>query len=116
MSIKKRNRRVIESDDDEEAILEEKMEAVEEQPSTQEHRTEELTATTKKLKLDPISPKTPKAQPIAVRESETVKPLSSNDAKVQEEEAEKPADDDGEVDAKVEADEIKQEKEAAAKW
>ncbi|KAF9085425.1 hypothetical protein BGX23_009674 [Mortierella sp. AD031] len=117
MSVKKRSRRVIESDDEEEPVVEEKMETTEEQPSTQEHRDEDLTATTKKLKLGPISPKKPKAQPIEAKEPETVMPSAPKVTKVQEEEAKKSAgDDDDEVDAKVEADEIKQEKEAAAKW
>ncbi|KAF9427908.1 hypothetical protein BGZ94_003881 [Podila epigama] len=49
LKVKKRNRRVIDTDDDDEA----------EEPEvslTQEHREDELAATTKKLKLDPLAP------------------------------------------------------------
>lgn len=123
MSVKKRYRRVLESDDEEEVSVEERTEAVEELPSTQEHRDEELTATTKRLKLDPTSPKKPKAQPITGNDPAATKPTaptkdvkSIKDVKDQEEEVKKPAEDEDEIDDKGEADEIEQEKESAAKW
>ncbi|KAG0340711.1 hypothetical protein BG000_011268 [Podila horticola] len=73
--IRKRSRRVIDTDDEDEPIAP----AVEAEASlTQEHRDEELTATTKKLKLDPTSPKKSKASSAVVTEKtetteETVK-------------------------------------------
>ncbi|KAG0036991.1 hypothetical protein BGZ82_003319 [Podila clonocystis] len=63
--IKKRSRRVIDTDDEDEPIAL----AVEADVSlTQEHREEELNATTKKLKLDPNSPKKPKGAPAVAKE------------------------------------------------
>ncbi|KAG0297111.1 hypothetical protein BGZ96_007662 [Linnemannia gamsii] len=124
VSVKKRHRRVIESDDEEEDVsVEEKTETMEEQPSTQEHRDEELTTTTKRLKLDPNSPKKPKAQPLAVKESGITKPEApakeaedAKDVKDKEEEVKKPSVEEDNIDDKTEADEIEQEKESAAKW
>lgn len=56
---------MIDTDDEDEPTAS----AVEAEPSlTQEHREEELTATTKKLKLDPTSPKKPKASSTVVKE------------------------------------------------
>ncbi|KAF9382853.1 hypothetical protein CPB97_006899 [Podila verticillata] len=63
--IKKRTRRVIDTDDEDEPTAP----IVEAEPSlTLEHREEELTATTKKLKLDPTSPKKPKVPSTVVKE------------------------------------------------
>ncbi|KAF8945628.1 hypothetical protein BGZ47_002283 [Haplosporangium gracile] len=122
VSVKKRHRRVIESEDEaEDAIVEEKTETIEEHSSTQEHKDEELTATTKRLKLDPTSPRKPKAQPIAVKEPVATKLEALTkyvkDVKDQEEEIKEPAEDEEDInDDEVEAEEIEQEKESAAKW
>ncbi|KAG0279487.1 hypothetical protein BGZ95_001070 [Linnemannia exigua] len=124
VSAKKRNRRVIQSDDeDEDVAVEEKTQAVEEKPSTQEHKDEDLTATTKRLKLDPTSPKKPKAQPVEAKKPVAIKSAAPtkdikdiNDTNVNDEEIQKPAENDDDVDAKDEADEIEQDKESAAKW
>ncbi|KAF9925522.1 hypothetical protein FBU30_004686 [Linnemannia zychae] len=114
ISAKKRIRRVITSDDEENELT-----------STQEHKEEELAATTKRLKLDPISPKKPKAQSISINESiatkSTTPTMNSNDVKGsddiknQESEGNIPADDD-DIAAESVTEEIEQEKEAAAKW
>lgn len=65
LKIRKRSRRVIDTDDEDEPIAP----AVEAEASlTQEHRDEELTATTKKLKLDPTSPKKSKLSSAVVAE------------------------------------------------
>jgi DNA ligase-1 len=124
VSVKKRHRKVIESDDEEEDVaVEEKTETVEIQLSIQEYKDEELTATTKRLKLDPTSPKKPKAQPLAAKEpvgTKTAAPVKEDvdvkDVKDKEEVVKKPAEDEDDIDDKFEADEIEQEKESAAKW
>ncbi|KAG0051537.1 hypothetical protein BGZ83_003578 [Gryganskiella cystojenkinii] len=122
--VRKRTRRVIESDDED--VVQESTEVTEEiqelpaSSSTQEHREDELATTTKKLKLDPTSPKKPKTQPIV--EKHPVKPSEATEAiNTPERPIETPDDEDAEVKAAAAEDiaEAKEEveiKQAAAKW
>ncbi|KAF9189923.1 hypothetical protein BGZ51_009135 [Haplosporangium sp. Z 767] len=116
--IKKRSRRVIASDDEEdteETIVE--VEKVKEQLSTQEHKAEDLAATTKRLKLDAASPKKPGTQSIVVKE-----PMVEAKETETESDTKESMDEVAIAEAEDRAEEIEQEKEAieiketAAKW
>ncbi|KAG0297474.1 hypothetical protein BGZ98_000581 [Dissophora globulifera] len=126
VAIRKRSRRIIDSEDEGEddgpadVAIE-----VEEHSLTQEHRDEDLTATTKKLKLDPSSPRKPKSVPIKSKKpppaakTDTAEPESRTEStsKSIEDDIEDNIEEDEEV-----AEELEQEKDdveikqAAAKW
>ncbi|KAF9327872.1 hypothetical protein BG006_008874 [Podila minutissima] len=123
--IKKRTRRVIDTDDEDEPIAL----AVEAEISlTQEHREEELTATTKKLKLDPTSPQKPKASSTITKEKtkenvqETVKEVKEKAKAVVEDVVETHSVSEDKEFEEAEKEDEEQEKEAveikqaAAKW
>ncbi|KAF9298655.1 hypothetical protein BGZ74_009286 [Mortierella antarctica] len=123
--IKKRTRRVIDTDDEDEPIAL----AVEAEISlTQEHREEDLTATTKKLKLDPTSPQKPKASSTITREKtketvqETVKEVKEKAKAVVEDVVETHSVSEDKEFEEAEKEDEEQEKEAveikqaAAKW
>ncbi|KAF9996618.1 hypothetical protein BGZ79_009653 [Entomortierella chlamydospora] len=120
VKVRKRVRRTIQSDDEEEQVTETVVSDVKVSSSTQDHRDEELTATTKKLKLDPASPKKPKAQPIDTKDTQTVakevepdvtKDIGNETPSVDEAQEE----DEDQVDL-IEQKEAVEIKEAAAKW
>ncbi|KAG0351220.1 hypothetical protein BG005_009313 [Podila minutissima] len=123
--IKKRTRRVIDTDDEDEPIAL----AVEAEISlTQKHREEDLTATTKKLKLDPTSPQKPKASSTITREKtketvqETVKEVKEKVKAVVEDVVETHSVSEDKEFEEAEKEDEEQEKEAveikqaAAKW
>jgi len=105
---------VIESDDEDEAQEPAKVaEETQERSSTQE---QELMTTTKKLKLDPTSPKKPKAQAIEENSEKHPTALGVTDDPIEsadKEEAELEAAQADDIEQAAEAVEIKQ---AAAKW
>ncbi|KAF8969544.1 hypothetical protein BGZ46_010656 [Entomortierella lignicola] len=123
--VRKRDRRAIGSDDEEEEkITSSNMEAAndnDEPLSTQEHQDEDLTATTKKLKLDPASPKKPKAGNINTKAPQSiakkVKPEleEKSEDEVQSIDEEKDAEDDDQIDI-IDQKEAVEIKESAAKW
>ncbi|KAG0090749.1 hypothetical protein BGZ92_002275 [Podila epicladia] len=123
--IKKRTRRVIDTDDEDEPITT----AVEAEISlTQEHKEEELASTTKKLKLDPTSPQKPKASSAITKEKtkdisqETVKEVEEKAKAVVEDCVETPSVSEDKEFEEAEKEDEEQEKEAveikqaAAKW
>ncbi|KAG0338988.1 hypothetical protein BG004_006980 [Podila humilis] len=80
VKVKKRARRVIDTDDEDETSAPVAQEDI---SLTQEHREEELSATTKKLKLDPVSPQKAKlvATSIIVKTASKEKSKKLNDPK-----------------------------------
>lgn len=111
---------MIESEDEEEEV-QESVKVTEEiqghSSSTQEHREDDLTTTTKKLKLDPVSPKKPGAKKVVEKAVEKLEKTPV----IAEDPTEAADDEDAEVKA-AQADDIEQAKEAveikqaAAKW
>ncbi|KAF9352127.1 hypothetical protein BGX26_010001 [Mortierella sp. AD094] len=119
--VRKRVRRTIESEDEEEEITKVVANDVKEPSSIQEHRDEELTATTKKLKLDPTSPKKPKAQPIDAKAPQAAAKKAKPDVTEEIDNETQSVDEVQEEDEEDQVDEIEQKeaveiKEAAAKW
>ncbi|KAI8354463.1 hypothetical protein B0O80DRAFT_386244 [Mortierella sp. GBAus27b] len=129
VSVRKRSRRILDSDEEEEeiAVVSVETKGVSDakeskgQSSTREHGDEELTATTKKLKLDPVTPEKPKAQPLDLKGKKTTKRTDPEvsqpqDGKVVEEEEDNIVDDDEEhVDEVEQRNEDVEIKQAAAK-
>ncbi len=121
INVRKRTRRTIASDDEDETgeSITTPTEA-KELSSTQERKDEELSATTKRLKLEALSPKKSKAPPIEGFELEAANAESKVEAK--EDKVSDSANSDNEAQAVEQADEIEQDKEAveikqaAAKW
>ncbi|KAI1321163.1 hypothetical protein EDD11_007729 [Mortierella claussenii] len=123
INIRRRSRRRVEidDDDDEETMDSKGVREVKEGFLNQEHKDEDLTTTAKRLKLDPTSPKTPRAQIDSSNVEVLTKKIeaqSANDGEAEESIADKIEDE--LEDAKAE--ELEQEKEeveikqAAAKW
>ncbi|KAF9171779.1 hypothetical protein BGX21_006796 [Mortierella sp. AD011] len=120
VKVRKRVRRMIQSDDEEEEVTETIVSDVKVSSSAQDHRDEELTATTKKLKLDPASPKKPKPQPIDMKDTQTTVEKAKSDV-TEEVNNETPSvdevrkEDEDQIDV-IEQKEAVEIKEAAAKW
>lgn len=119
---------MLDSDDEDEEVAAVAVETgkaknakVTEQPVAQEHGEEELSATTKKLKLDPVTPNKPKAETLA---SKNQKSVSRSESKRQslDDKAASESEDKIEADDEVQEDDIEQQdeaveiKQAAAKW
>ncbi|KAF9957301.1 hypothetical protein BGZ65_002140 [Modicella reniformis] len=123
--VKKRNRRVLDSDNEDDELAKvtvgtkevKEVKEIKEQSSTQEHREEELTMTTKKLKLDPVSPEKPKARSLSSKGQKAtnrVEPKDDEAANLVDDDIE--ADDENQVDEIEQRDEAAEIKQAAAKW
>ncbi|KAF9286404.1 hypothetical protein BGZ68_002931 [Mortierella alpina] len=119
VNVRKRTRRTIASDDEDGTEESTTGPAeVKELSSTQERKDEELSATTKRLKLEAGSPKKSKALPTEALETATAEP----EVEVKEDKASGSVTSDNEAQEVEQVDEIEQEKEAveikqaAAKW
>ncbi|KAF9362052.1 hypothetical protein BGX34_006760 [Mortierella sp. NVP85] len=127
VSVRKRTRRVLDSEDEDEEVAAVAVESgkakdakVTEQSVAQEHGEEELSATTKKLKLDSVTPNKPKAEALASKNQKSVS-RSGSERQLLDDKAAAEAEDKIEVDDEVQ-DDIEQQdeaveiKQAAAKW
>ena len=119
INVRKRARRTIASDDEDETV-ESTTGSVEvkDLPSTQERKDEELSATTKRLKLEAGSPKKSEAPSAVALEAAT----TESELEAKEDKASDAVNSDNEAQEVEQVDEIEQEKEAveikqaAAKW
>lgn len=129
VSVRKRTRRVLDSDDEDEEVAIAATETgktndakVTEQPATLVHGDEELSATTKKLKLDPATSNKSKAEAMASKaqkpsiRAESKRPQSLDDKSAAETEDKIEADDEVQEDDIEQQDEAVEIKQAAAKW